>query len=253
MAILFGKLSKRQGRRQTIQFWKLGRGPKILTQSLLETGATVLAVEKDGVLAEALGRLATPSNHLQVFCDDILTFPLEKELSGVLEKGKKAKVIANLPYHLTTPIIAQLVRKREFFSSLTVMVQEEVGRRFTALPGTSEYSSFTIFLQFYSFPKFAFSVSRNCFYPAPQVNSAVVHLTLREPPLAGEACQSFFQLTRRAFAHRRKMLRSSLKEFFPPQKIEEVLGAIGENPLARPEDLSLEAFLKLHALLHFGN
>ncbi len=229
---------------------EVGPGPGSLTQALLETGASVIAVEKDTVLAQELNRLQTPSQQLSVFCDDILTFRLEKEVPLLLKEGKKAKVIANLPYHLTTPIIAQLVPLREIFSSLTVMVQDEVGRRFTAQPGTSEYSSFTVFLRFYTEPHYAFTVSHNCFYPAPKVNSAVVVLKLREPPLSGGDVVTFFQLTRTSFEHRRKMMRASLKSLFPPQKVEEALKKIGQNPLARPEELSLEHFLQLHALLY---
>lgn len=230
---------------------EVGPGPGSLTQALLETGAHVIAVEKDTILAQALNRLQTPAQNLSVFCDDILTFPLEKEVSLLLKEGKKAKVIANLPYHLTTPIIVQLVPLREIFSSLTVMVQEEVARRFTAQPGTAEYSSFTIFLRFYTKAHYAFTVSQNCFYPAPKVNSAVVVLQLREPPLtASNDVDTFFQMTRTAFEHRRKMLRASLKNLFPPQKVEEALKTMGQNPLARPETLSLEHFLQLHALLY---
>lgn len=229
---------------------EVGPGPGSLTQALLDTGANVIAVEKDTVLAQALNRLQTPSQQLSVFCDDILTFSIEKEVPLHLKEGKKAKVIANLPYHLTTPIIAQLVPLRNIFSSLTVMVQEEVGRRFTAQPGTSEYSSFSIFLRFYTEPHYAFTVSRNCFYPVPGVNSAVVVLQLRKPPLEGSSVSTFFQMTRTAFEQRRKMLRASLKNLFPPQKVEAALTAIGQNPLARPETLSLEHFLQLHAILY---
>lgn len=230
---------------------EVGPGPGSLTQALLETGARVIAVEKDKVLAQALDRLQTPSQQLSTFCDDILSFPLEKEIPLRLKEGKKAKVIANLPYHLTTPIIAKLIPLREIFSSLTLMVQEEVARRFTAQPGTAEYSSFTIFLRFYTEPRYAFTVSKNCFYPAPKVNSAVVVLQLREPPLsASHDVATFFQLTRTAFEQRRKMLRASLKELFPPQVVEGALKAIGQNPLARPETLSIEQFLQLHAILY---
>lgn len=228
---------------------EIGPGPGSLTQALLETGARVIAVEKDPVLAQALHRLQTPSQQLSVFCHDILTFPLEQEMPLLLKGGQKAKVIANLPYHLTTPILAQLVPLRELFSSLTVMVQEEVARRFTAQPGSADYSSFTLFLRFYTDPHYAFTVSHNCFYPAPKVDSAIVVLQLHEPPLKGDDVASFFQLTRTAFEQRRKMLRVSLKHLFPPQKVEEALKAIGQNPLARPETLSLEHFLQLHALL----
>jgi len=229
---------------------EIGPGPGSLTQALLETGASVLAVEKDAVLAHALERLKADSRKLSIFCHDILTFPLQEELTRLLQRGSRAKVIANLPYHLTTPIIAQLAPLNNLFSSLTVMVQEEVGRRMTAEPGTSDYSSFTLFLRFYSTPHYAFTVSRNCFYPSPKVNSAVVVLKLREPPLSGEKAAAFFRVTRTAFEHRRKMLRSSLRDLFPPQAIEECLTAIGENPIARPETLSLEKFLEFFGLLH---
>lgn len=228
---------------------EIGPGPGSLTQALLETGAHVIAVEKDDVLAKTLERLQTPSQQLSIFCQDIMTFPLEQELCKRLKPGQKAKVIANLPYHLTTPIIAQLVPFHTLFFSLTIMVQEEVARRMTAQPGTSEYSSFTLFLRFYTHPHYAFTVSHNCFYPAPKVNSAIVILQLHEPPLSSEAAAPFFKLMRTAFEHRRKMLRASLKHLFPSQKVEEALQAIGQNPLARPENLSLEEFLELFARL----
>lgn len=228
---------------------EIGPGPGSLTEALLETGAAVIAVEKDEVLAQALERLKSTTQRLTIFCHDILTFPLQKELEPFIQKDKKIKVIANLPYHLTTPIIAQLSPMKGLISSLTVMVQEEVARRMTAMPGTSEYSSFTIFLRFYTIPRYGFTVSRNCFYPSPKVDSAVVVLELREPPLSEDEAVSFFQLTRTAFEHRRKMLRASLKDLYPPQDIENALKVIGENPLARPEVLSLEKFLELHKIL----
>jgi 16S rRNA (adenine1518-N6/adenine1519-N6)-dimethyltransferase len=223
---------------------EIGPGPGSLTQALLEAGAHVLAVEKDAVLATALERLKI-DNRLDVFCEDILLFPLEEKLTPFIEKGQKVKVIANLPYHLTTPILAYLVPKRNLFSSLTLMVQEEVARRFTASPGTKDYSSFTLFLQFYTHPHYAFGVSRHCFYPEPNVDSAIVTLELKTPPLQ-EGEDSFFKLTRTAFEQRRKMLRASLKALVDPSDVTQALELMGKNPLARPEELSLADFLKLH-------
>lgn len=228
---------------------EIGPGPGALTQALLEVGTRVIAVEKDQILAQALERLQTPSQQLTVYCDDIITFPVEERLSPLLLEEKKAKVVANLPYHLTTPILTQLVPLHGLFSSLTIMVQEEVARRMTAQPGSSEYSSLSVFLRFYTEPHYAFTVSRNCFHPAPKVDSAVVVLKLREPPLAAEEASSFFQLTRTAFEHRRKMLRASLKKLYSPQLIEKGLVAIEQSPLARPEMLSLEQFLQLYHFL----
>ncbi len=229
---------------------EIGPGPGSLTQALLEKEASVIAVEKDQILSDALSRFQTPKNNLVIFNEDIMTFDMEKEFGKRLQSGQKGKVIANLPYHLTTPILSKLIPMNHLFSSITVMVQDEVARRMTANPNTSEYSSLTLFLQFYSNPYYAFHVSRNCFYPAPKVDSAVVVLPLHSPPLDDKEAESFFKITRTAFEHRRKMLRASLKNLFSPKVIEETLVKIGQNPLARPEVLSLEEFLKLYELLH---
>ena len=133
---------------------------------------------------------------------------------------------------------------RETFSTLILMVQEEVARRFVALPKTSEYSSFTVFLNFYSHPSYGFTVGRKCFFPVPKVDSAIVILNLKEPPKLSQE-DDFFVLTRTAFKQRRKMMRGSLRDLYPPERIQEVLKSINQNPQARPEELSLNEFLKL--------
>lgn len=221
---------------------EIGSGPGSLSEALLDSGVHLIAVEKDRVLAEALERLRTPERHLEIFCEDILEFPIQKVLSEKLQEGHKAKVIANLPYHLTTPILVHLVQMHHLFSSLYLMVQEEVARRFTAMPGTSEYSSFTVFLNFFSNPRYAFNVSKHCFYPEPNVQSAVVVLELKPPPSVSSQ-EAFFKLTRTAFGQRRKMLRSSLRDLYSPEKVTSSLESLGFNPQARPEDLSLDQWL----------
>lgn len=227
---------------------EIGPGPGSLTEELLNAGAEVLAVEKDAALAKALERYQRSPKGLQIACEDIMDFPLEEALKEKLVKGQKAKVIANLPYHLTTPIIARLITMNEQISTLVLMVQDEVARRFTASPGTSAYSSFTVFLNFFSKPSYAFKVSRHCFYPEPGVDSAVVMLTLKKPPELSNQDQ-FFKVTRTAFEHRRKMLRASLKELYPPEAIMETLKKIGQDPQARPEVLSLDEFLRFFEIL----
>ncbi len=224
---------------------EIGPGPGSLTEALLDAGAAVIAVERDEILAQALQRLKTPTNQLVIFAEDIIAFIQQGKIDTLLYPGEKLKVVANLPYHLTSPIIGSLVPLNAYCTSIIVMVQEEVARRFTAKPRTKEYSSFTIFLEFYSDPRYAFAVSRNCFFPAPKVDSAIVCLDLKEPPgtLNHEA---FFVLTRTAFKQRRKMLKSSLKELYAPETTMLALEKIGCNPQARPEELSLQQFIELY-------
>lgn len=221
---------------------EIGPGPGSLTELLLAAGAEVIAVEKDAILAKALTRLDV-EGRLHVQTADIMDFPIEDTLRSI-SKGKKAKVIANLPYHLTTPILALLAPLNGIFSSLTLMVQDEVGQRFTAAAGTSAYSSFTVFLNFYSNPHYAFKVSRKCFYPPPRVDSAVVRLDLKVPPQLQDD-SLFFQMTRTSFQQRRKMMKVSLKELYSSEKVMGALSSIGLNPHARPEELTLDQFLAL--------
>lgn len=227
---------------------EIGPGPGSLSEALLEAGATLIAVEKDPILAKALERLKTPERALHIFCEDILKFPIEDVLGSHLKENGKAKVIANLPYNITTPILAHLVKLRNRVDTLTLMVQEEVARRFTAAPGNSDYSSFTVFLNFYSKPRYAFQVSKHCFYPAPNVQSAVVILELKEPPKIANEDQ-FFLMTRTAFSQRRKMLRTSLRSLYLTDQVSEALQAIGIDPQARPEQLSLVEFIQLYEKL----
>lgn len=231
---------------------EVGPGPGSLTEVLLDGGAHVVAVEKDEVFARELSRLKTPANQLDVYCDDIMEFPLDTILKPLLQDGNKAKVIANLPYHLTTPIIANMVTRRDLFSKLILMVQDEVARRFVAKPGTADYSSFTVFLGFYCKATYGFTVGRKCFYPAPKVDSAVVLLEPVEPPHVSNV-DAFFTLTRTAFNQRRKMLRSSLRNIYPHDTIEEALKAIGKKEEARPEELTIDDFIRLFKWLDARN
>lgn len=209
---------------------EIGPGPGALTEVLVGQGAKVYAVEKDPIYAEAIKRF----KNVDVFAQDILDFEL-----ALLPKN--TKVVSNLPYHLTAPILTLLAPRHDLFSTVTVMVQEEVARRITASPKTKkEYGSLTVFLNFYAQPRYAFKVSRRCFYPQPKVDSAVVTLILKRPPPVD--AEGFFIFVRTAFQHRRKMIKTTLG-----CPIGNILEQIGENPKARPEDLSLEVFLELYS------
>lgn len=229
---------------------EIGSGPGALTEALLAYPIHLLAVEKDITLAEALqNRKNTLPGKLEVLANDFLTLPLEETLKKRLLPSQKVKIVANLPYHLTTPILAHVLPHHSLISSLTVMVQKEVAERMCGTPNTADYSSFSIFLDFYANIDKGFPVSRHCFYPVPNVDSQVVHISLHPPPLTEPSAAQFFQLTRTAFGKRRKMLRSSLKELYPAQKVEEALACLQKPVSTRPQELHLTEFLALYHLL----
>lgn len=209
---------------------EIGPGPGALTAMLLEAGNQVIAVEMDKVFAKALHRLQ--NGHLTVFEKDFLKFPLT-------QLPKHIKVVANLPYHITSLILEKLFSIS--FSSITVMVQKEVAERMMAKAGTKEYGALSIFVQFYTTPLDSFVVSPNCFYPAPKVDSTVIHLGYRKAPDVDP--EKFFSLVHRGFQQRRKMLSSSLP--IPKDKTKEALLKIGSRADARPEALSLDAWVAL--------
>jgi 16S rRNA (adenine1518-N6/adenine1519-N6)-dimethyltransferase len=222
---------------------EIGPGPGALTEALLASGAKVRAIEKDGVMAEHLRRFQTPDNRLTIECGDALEMDFDRLFRG---QGK-IKVIANLPYHITTPILASLIPLHSSISRIVVMVQDEVARRIAAKAGEDDYGSFSVFSQFYADVSYAFKVSRNCFYPVPKVDSAVVVYNLREGLLTAPIeVEGFFKLTRTAFGHRRKMLKSSLKDLYNPEDVMAALKKKGLNPIARPEELSAKEFLYLY-------
>lgn len=211
---------------------EIGPGPGALTEALINAGAKVTAVEMDKEMAEQLQEL-----DVKVHCSDILDFDLD-QLEGPI------KVVANLPYHITTPILAKLLTRRDKFTSVTVMVQEEVGRRMVASPGSKVFGHLTLFLSFYSDVHYLFKVGHNCFYPKPKVDSAVVQMVLKKPPLE-EDLEGFFKMTRKAFEQRRKMLRKSLSDLYPTEKVIEAMKASQIQEQARPEELSLDDLLRL--------
>jgi 16S rRNA (adenine1518-N6/adenine1519-N6)-dimethyltransferase len=225
---------------------EIGPGPGALTEALLEKGASVTAIEMDPNFANALHRLQTNDQRLHVVNMDVLEFPLIELLKN---QKKKCKVVANLPYHITTPILTRLLPLYSWLDSLTIMVQKEFAERMIAEKGTENYSSFSVFLQFYSSIQSSFTVSPNCFFPRPKVFSSVVHCKLH-PPLMEKNVEAFFQLTRTAFGHRRKMLRSSLKELYGATEVEQALVKIGHPLTERPEELSVREFISLFEILN---
>lgn len=224
---------------------EVGPGPGALTEALLAAHADVVAVEMDKTLAEALTRLPHEPGQLHVLQQDILKTSWDSIKALFTPSNKKVKLIANLPYHITTPVLEKFVPMHDKIESIVVMVQDEVGRRMAAEAGSKEFGSLSLFLSFYAHVEYQFKVGRRCFFPAPKVDSAVVKLTLRPTP-QGIDPGKFFTLSRTAFQQRRKSLRASLKLVCPPQKIENALKSLELPPLARPEELSLSQWCALY-------
>lgn len=223
---------------------EIGPGPGVLTEELLKRGARVLAIEKDRGFADKLKRFQS-QGELFILQEDILEVDLEK---AIKQAGMDApvKVISNLPYHITTPIIAKLLGYKDLFSSIVVMVQDEVARRFTGQKKTKDYSSITVFLSFFAKVRYGFKVKRTCFMPSPKVDSAVVLIHPKDPPIENEEEQKqFLQLVRTAFNQRRKTIRSSLHKLYPKEIVVEALKKASLSIDARAEELDLEEFLRL--------
>lgn len=220
---------------------EIGPGPGVLTEALLKTDAEVIAIEKDPNLAHHLNRLQ--NGKLQIISSDFRSVCLPS-----LIQNKKAKVLANIPYHLTGIILQTLLPMHTQIESIHLMIQKEVADRCTAKVGTKDYSSFTLFTQYHSTPAVLFKVPPSCFYPKPKVDSAVLELKLKAP-LFKTPYAPLFTLIRAAFQKRRKMLRSSLKTFASPNQIEAVLSQIGKSPTSRPQNLTLEDFTQFSELL----
>ncbi|MGE0831659.1 MAG: 16S rRNA (adenine(1518)-N(6)/adenine(1519)-N(6))-dimethyltransferase RsmA [Simkaniaceae bacterium] len=220
---------------------EIGPGPGVLTEALLHSGAEVLAIEKDEKLAKHLERLQ--NGKLHIITADFRSIDLDDLL-----KNRRAKVLANIPYHLTGWILQELLPRHTQIATIHLMIQKEVAERCIARPGTKEYSSFTLFTQYHSDPQLLCKVPPSCFFPKPKVDSAILELKLKPPP-ESTPYEVLFTLIRTAFQKRRKMLRSSLKAFTPPEEIEKVLISMGISPTARPQELSLKHFLEFAKLL----
>lgn len=228
---------------------EIGPGPGVLTEALLAAGAHVIAVEKDTVFAKQLPRLEHLPGQLEVYESDILKFPLAKILREKMKHGAKAKVIANLPYHLTSPIFDLILPEHELIKEVVVMIQKEVAERIVSKSGSKNYSSFSIFCQFYSQPELLFPVSPNCFFPKPKVTSAVIKCNIKAPP-QNFPTEKFFGFIKTIFSTRRKMLTSSLKGEHSQQTILRCMEQCRIDPQSRPEQLSLESLIDLFQHLY---
>lgn len=232
---------------------EIGPGIGTMTQYLAENAGKVVAVEIDKALIPILEETLAPYENITIMQGDILKTDIG-ELAEKYNAGKPLKVVANLPYYITTPIIMGLFEKNVPLESITVMVQKEVAERMQAKPGGGEYGALSLAVQYYAEPEIVANVPPNCFMPRPNVGSAVVKLKRYEkPPVEVEDEGFLFAMIRAAFNQRRKMLVNALAAGMPEltkEKIAEALFKLGISETIRGEKLSLAEFAELSNILH---
>jgi len=226
------------------QVLEIGPGLGHLTAVLAQRAQKVLAIEVDDRLIARLQNAFSSCPNFQLIHADALEYDY-----GLL--NGRWKVVANLPYYISTPIIQKLIARRDKFISLTLMLQKEVAERIASPPGGKEYGYLSVLVQFYSVPRIEFKVPPGAFTPSPEVDSCVITLTLRDRPAVAVKDEDFFiRLIKAAFSQRRKTLRNALKQLKSPQeKMAAVFNSTGLDLGRRAETLSVEEFGKLSDFL----
>ena len=228
---------------------EIGPGIGTLTQYLAEAAREVVAVEIDSSLIPILEDTLSSYDNVSVINEDVLKVDLKK-LAEERNGGKPIKVVANLPYYITTPIIMGLFESHVPLKSLTVMVQKEVALRMQAGPGTKDYGALSLAVQYYADPYLAANVPPNCFMPRPNVGSAVIRLTrFEETPVKVTDEALLFRLIRASFNQRRKTLQNGLVNspelHFSKEQVAAAIETLGVSPSVRGEALTLEQFAAL--------
>lgn len=236
---------------------EIGPGIGTLTQYLCENAREVVAVEIDKMLIPILEDTLSEYDNVTVLNQDILKLDLNA-LIQERNQGRPIKVVANLPYYITTPIIMDLFEKHIPLTNITVMVQKEVADRMQAAPGSKDYGALSLAVQYYASPYIAANVPPNCFMPRPNVGSAVINLTLHEnPQIQVEDEGLLFQLIRASFNQRRKTLVNGLNNSqelsFSKELILEAIKAQGLSENIRGEALTLKQFADIANYLSHKN
>ena len=230
---------------------EIGPGIGALTEFLAERAAEVMAFEIDHRLVPILADTLRDFDNVTVVNEDILKVDLAQHIQNFKNPELPIKVVANLPYYITTPILMHLIESGIPFSEFVVMMQKEVADRISAQPNTKAYGSLSIAVQYYMTAKVAFIVPRTVFVPAPNVDSAILKMVRRpEPAVAVEDESFFFKVSKASFTHRRKTLWNNLTGYFGKaeevkDKLTKALDQAGLSPSVRGEALSLAEFARL--------
>jgi len=238
---------------------EIGPGAGALTRYLAKVVRTVIAVEIDRNLLPVLAETAGDLHNVKIIMGDALKVDFDKlvrEKTGLDFTRGKYKVLGNLPYYISTPLIMRLLTGGFHLHSLVVMVQKEVAERITAVPGGKDYGILSVAVQFFTVPELVYKVPRTVFIPPPKVDSAIVRMRMREKPAVRVGSEEvFFAVVRAAFGKRRKTLANALQDVYPgltkPAR-KKLLAEAGINPERRGETLNLIEFAAVADVLYYN-
>lgn len=225
---------------------EIGPGMGTLTEELALNAKKVIALEIDERLRPVLAETLDPYDNVEVVYGDVLKLPL-REIIEEKCGGQPVKVVANLPYYVTTPIIGRLIEENLPLKSISVMVQKEVADRMVAKPHTKDYGSLTLFVGFYTEPQIMMKVPKTVFMPQPKIDSSVIRLNVKKD-LPDTNRDSYFKLVRAAFSKRRKTLINALSTYgleADKEEIREALKRAGIEETIRGEDLHMDDYIRL--------
>ncbi len=235
---------------------EIGPGVGSMTRELAERSAGVAAVEIDKRLIPALSENLSDYSNVSIINEDIMKADIDAIIKKYKElyNAKSVKVVANLPYYITTPIIMRFLEEVKGVDKMVFMVQKEVAERMVSGPGTKDYGALSVAVQFYSNPKIIFDVPPHCFIPQPEVHSTIIGLDiLSEPPVEVADKNLYFKIVKASFGQRRKTLVNALSNsgFFNKSKeqIKQILEEMGLNENIRGEVLTVAQFAQLSNLI----
>lgn len=222
---------------------EIGVGKGFLTEMLIENSNFVTAFEIDDDLIPKLNKKFDKYSNFKLFHEDFMKFDLE----NIIDKNKKYKVVANIPYYITSPIIEKLLSIRSNIDSIYIMVQKEVGVRICASKKTSDMSSFTHFVNFYADTNYLFTVKKEMFTPIPKVDSAFIEIKIRQNNKYQEMIDEnkYFEYIKIAFSNKRKTLSNNFKNIIKKDKLENILLRNNLNIQARPEELDILDYINI--------
>ena len=226
---------------------EIGPGLGTLTKELLDRAGKVICIELDKRMIEILNDRFSMYDNFKVLNDDVLKVNLKELIAE--EKVKTTKIVANLPYYITTPIIMKLLEERLDIETITVMIQKEVADRLVTEPGTGDTGAITYAIHYYTNPKRVLEVPNTAFIPEPKVDSTVINLeALKEPKVAVKNEEKLFEIIKTAFMQKRKTLLNALansNKYGSKEQIDKTLELLGIDNRVRPEKLTLEEFAKI--------